>query len=160
MNAPRSAYHFVCLQVRSLDSLSPLKCVLSNYLYPISIRVQGKGNMFHPAISQLLLEFVPRILDSLAGSLEIVHTDTCMSKTSIGLRIPSRNLIVGIVLGSVIVCQLDEAFAIAEVVGVGDCLGTVVTHEIEVKLGFRLFNLSNHLHTEVFVELDCQLLDK
>lgn len=158
LNACGITRHSVCLQVGSCDSLSLLKSILSNNLYPISIRVQCKCNVFHPAISQLLLEFVPRVLNSLTRSLEIVHTNAGMPKSSIRLSIASGNFVVGIVLGSVVMCQLNEAFAVAEVVGVGDCLGTVVTHEIKVEFGFGLFNLSNHLHTEVLVEFDCQFV--
>lgn len=73
-------YHSVCFQIGGCDILSRLERLLANNLHPVSIRVKRKGNVLHPSVCQLFLELVTCVLDSLARGLDIVHTNTGMSK--------------------------------------------------------------------------------
>ena len=152
-----STHHSVCLSIRLLDALGFVKRILADNLNPISIWIQRKGNVPHATICQLFLELVPGILESLARSLNVVNAHAGMSETFSGLRVSCRNLIFGIVLGAVVMCQFDETFAIAPVVAVGCSFGRIVAHKVKVEFGFWLFNLSNHLHAEEFIEFDCRI---
>jgi hypothetical protein len=148
------SYHAVCLQVGCFHSFSLVNWVLTNDLDPVSIRIECKSDATHSSVRQLLLEFVTGIFDSLASSLNVVDTDTSMPETLYRFTVSSCDFIIGVVLGSVVMCQLDQTFAIAEVVVVGGRFWRVIAQKVEVELGFRLFDLSNHLHTEVLIELD------
>ena len=49
--------------------------------------------------------------------------------------------------------QLDETFTVCPVLAVGNRLGVVVGHEVEIKVGVRVLELVNQLHAEELVEL-------
>jgi hypothetical protein len=129
------------LEVGCLDVFGFLKCLLTNDLNPIPIRIQGKGDMLHPSISQLLLKFVAGILDALTRSLYVVDTYARVSETFVWLAVSSCDFVIGIRFGPVVMSELDEAFAIAEMIAMGESFGRIVAHKVKVELSFRLFNL-------------------
>lgn len=108
----------------------------------------------HPPILQPLLKLIPSILQPLTRRLNIIHTDTYMSKALAMVLIPITTLIVGIVLRTVVVRKLDDAFAVGPVIRVGDGFGTVVGHEVEVKFVVGKLEFVDLLHAEEFVEFD------
>lgn len=102
--------------------------------------------MSHTSIRQLLLEFVARILKSLARSLKIVYTYASVSKSSIWLRISCRNLVIWVIFCAVVVCEFNKTFAVTSVVAVRSSLGRIVAQKVKVKIGIFLFELANHFH--------------
>lgn len=91
----------------------------------------------HPSILQPLLEFIPSIFQSLARGLDIVDADTGMSIALAVVLVTVAGLVVGVVLGAVVVGELDDAFAVGPVVGVGDGFGRVVGEEVEIELSHK-----------------------
>lgn len=59
--------------------------------------------MVHAAVGELLLEGVSGILDTLAGSLDIVDTDTGVTEAAVRLGVAVVDLVVRVILGAVIV---------------------------------------------------------
>lgn len=53
--------------------------------------------------------------------------------------------------------QFDEALAVCPVLAVGNGLGVVVSHEVEIKVGIGVLELVDHLHAEKLVKLDGSL---
>lgn len=136
--APES-HHSVGIWISLLDGLSLLQRFLSNDFDPVAIRVQNKGNMLHPAISKLLLELVSGILETLASGLDVVHTNAGVAEATVRLFVAGVHGIIGVVLSAVVVSQLDNTFAVHVGVAVGNGLGTVVSHKVQIKLSLRKF---------------------
>jgi hypothetical protein len=107
----------------------------------------------HLAIRQLLLELVSCILNALARRLDVVDRDAEMAKAA-RVRVAVRDLIVGVVLGAVVVRELDDTLAVGPVVAVRDGFGAVVCEEVEVELCVWVLDLVDELEAEEFVELD------
>jgi len=63
-------YHSVRPRVCSCDAFGFLDRVLSDYLHPVAVRVECKGDGFHAAVCEFLLELVAGVFDSLAGGLD------------------------------------------------------------------------------------------
>lgn len=147
-------YHAICLNICRLHLRSLLNRLLANNLNPVAIRVQCKGNVVHAPICQLLLEFVASVLDTLARSLNVINADASVAEATVGLFVPIVDGVVGVILGAVVVRQLDDALAIGEVVSMGQSLGAVIGHEIEVELCFRVLELLNDFHAQELVEFD------
>jgi len=150
----KSTDHSVSRGVCSFDIFGLLKRALAYDFDPISVRIQSESNVPHSTICQLLLELVTGILDPLTSSLNVVYTDASMSKTPVWLRVTGGNFVFGIIFGSVVVGQFDETLTVAPVIAMGNSLRGIIAHKVKVKLGFRLLNLSNHCHAEVFIELN------
>lgn len=55
---------------------------------------------------------------------------------------------------TVVMGQFNKALAVGPVLGTGNRLGAVVSHEVEVEFGVRVFHLVDHAHAKVLVELD------
>lgn len=77
-----------------------------------------------------------------------------MSKTFPMILVAIATLIVGVVLGAVVVRELDDAFAVGPVVRMTDGFGGIVGHEVEVEFVVRELELVDLLHAEELVELD------
>jgi hypothetical protein len=77
--------------------------IAGNNLNPVSIWIENKGNMLHSAVTKFLLELVARILDSLAGSLDVVDGNAQMAETTMGLSIAIVHLVFSVVLCSIVV---------------------------------------------------------
>lgn len=105
-------------------------------LNPIPIRIQRKRNMLHASILQSLLEPIPRLLDPLTSGLDIINGDTHVSEPAMGLRVAVIHFVRRVVLGPVVVRQLDEALAVERAVPVGMCGWAVVPEEVEVEFRF------------------------
>lgn len=53
--------------------------------------------------------------------------------------------------------QFNEALAVGPVLAMGDRLGVVVGHKVEIELGVRVLHLVDHLHAKMLVKLDGSL---
>ena len=110
--------------------------------------------MLHPAVRKLLLELVPRIFDPLARGLDVVDADTRVPKASVGLDVAVVDLVGVIVLGAVVVRELDESLAVERLISVGEGLGGVVAEEVEVELEVGEGELIDEAHAEELIEFD------
>ena len=112
----------------------------------LPIRVKCKSNVPHATIGKFLLEFVSGILKALAARLEVIHGDAEVAKASARIRVAISNLEVGVVLGAVIVRELEDALSIRDM-RIGRCtLWTIVGHEVQGEFVLRKVGLTNLLH--------------
>jgi hypothetical protein len=77
-----------------------------------------------------------------------------MAKALVRFCVAIADGVVGIVLGAVVVCKLDDAFAVGPVIAVRGSLGTIVCEETKVELGIGVLDLVDLFHTKELVELD------
>lgn len=153
------AYHAIGTRISLGDVFSLLDGLLANDLDPVAVGVKHKGNVLHATVAQLLLELVPGVLDALAGRLQVVDTDAGVAEPAVRLRVTVDDLVVGVVLGAVVVGELDDALAVHKRVAVGGGLGAVVSEKVQVKLGIGVFDLVDDAHSEELVEFNCKRLD-
>lgn len=111
--------------------------------------------MAHAPVGQLLLELVAGVLDALAGGLDVVDADARVAEAAVGLGVAVVDLVLGVVLGAVVVRQLDEALAVPHVAAARRGLGRVVAEEVQVKFGVGELELLDQGHAQEGVELDC-----
>jgi hypothetical protein len=111
--------------------------------------------MAHAPVRQLLLEPVPGLLDALARGLQVVDADARVAEAAVRLDVAVVDLVLGVVLGAVVVRQLDEALAVPHVAAARRGLGRVVAEEVEVELGVGELELLDEGQAQEGVELDC-----
>jgi len=70
----------------------------------------------HPAVLQLLLKLISRVLQSLTRSLDVVHRDADMPETFSGLLVAIVWLVGSIILRAIVVSELNNALAISPVI--------------------------------------------
>lgn len=148
-------HHAVGADIRLSLVLRLLDGLLADNLNPVAVRVERKGNVPHAAVGELLLELVPGVLDALARGLDVVDADAGVAEAAVRLRVAVVGLEVGVILGAVVVRQLDDALAVDKRVSVRDGLRAVVRHKVEVKLGLGHLELLDEAHAEELVEFDC-----
>ena len=107
-------------------------------MYPVIIRIQGKGDFSHVPIGQLLLESIASIFDPLARGLDVVDADANMSKTLSGIGIAIGNFEAVISFRPVPMAKLEHALAIRPVSTWRGTFGGIVGQEIEVKFLLRI----------------------
>ena len=110
--------------------------------------------MAHAPIRQLLLKLVPGLFNALARGLQVVDADARVAEAAVRLDVAVVDLVLGVVLGAVVVRQLDEALAVPHVVAARRGLGRVVAEEVEVKLGVGELEFLDQGHAQEGVELD------
>jgi hypothetical protein len=147
-------YHEVCGKVGLLDVSCLLDGFLLDDLYPVTIGVKHKGNMAHAAVRKLLLEFVAGILEALAGRLDVVDADACVTKTAVRLLVAVVYGIFGVILRAIIVRKLDKALSVEGSVAMGQGLGAIIAEKVQIELGVRELKLLDHTHTKKLVKLD------
>lgn len=103
-------------------------------------------DVMHPAVLQLLLKLISRVLQSLARSLDVVHRDADMPETFSGLLVAIVWLVGSIILRAIVVSELNNALAISPVIARGYGLGRVATDPTTSALRFtrRIQFLSSH----------------
>ena len=84
-------------------------------------------------------------MEALAGGLDVVDADADVAE-ALRLAVAVVGFVVGVVLGAVVVGQLDNAFAIRPVVAVGDGARTVVSEEVKVEFVVGEGELVHELH--------------
>lgn len=157
MRIPGAAtYHAVGVDIGRSNLLSLFNRLLADDLYPVTIGILDESNVLHTPISQLLLEDVASIFNTLACGMDVVDGDAGVAKTAMGLLIAVVGLVVGIVLGAVVVSQLDDALTVKHLVAVGAGTRPIVSQEVEVELGFGKLKLTDNGHAEKFVKFDCE----
>lgn len=153
-NGKINSHHAVGARVSLSDALRLLNGLLANDFHPVSIGIQDKGNVPHAPIRQLLLKLVTGILDALAGGLQVVNADAGMAEAAVRLCVAVDDLVLRVVLGAIVVCQLDDALAVDKRVAVRGGTGAVVGEKVQIKLGGGLLNLFDKTHTEELVEFN------
>ena len=152
---PRVTNHGVRSDICLLHVLGFLVVVSGNNLDPVTIGVKDEGNVAHTSIGKLLLELVASILDSLAGGLNIVDRDTGVPEATVRLLVTVVYLVVGIILGSVVVSQLDETLSVKGALVVRQGLGRIIAEEVEVELVIGELELLDKAHSQELIELSC-----
>lgn len=115
-DAASGTYHLVCANIGSGHTLCLLERLLAHNFYPISVRIQSKSDVTHPAVAELLVKLVPGILNSLTCLLDIIYADADMAKSSMGLDVAVVDLEASIILCAVVVGQLDDTLSIEDTV--------------------------------------------
>jgi hypothetical protein len=135
------AYHAVRAGVRVFDTLRLFDWLLADNLNPVAVRVKHESDVAHAPVCQLLLELVAGLLQPLACRLEIIYRYTEMAETFVRFRVAIADLVIWIVFGAVVVCELDDALAVGPMAAVRDGLRAIVCEEVEVELGVRVLDL-------------------
>lgn len=152
LDSQHGVVHAVGADIRRGDVFSFLQGFKANYLDPIRVLIQSKGNVSHGALVQRLLELVAGVEEALAGRLDVVHADASVAKSTVGLFVAIVDLEVGVVFRAVVVSELNNALSVGEVLSVGDGVGAVVGQEVEVELGFGELEVLDDLHSKELVE--------
>lgn len=126
----------------------------TNHLYPVTIRIQDESNVPHASVRKLLLELVASIFKALASGLEIIYRNTQVTKALVWLRVAIGDLVIWVILGAIIVRQLDDALPISPVVSMRHCFWAVVRKEVEIKFGVWIRKLVDECHAQELVELE------
>ena len=121
---------------------------------PITVRVKSKGNVTHLPIAQLLLEFKTGVFDALARCLNVVYADTNMTKAFARVRIAICDLEALVILGAVIVGQLQDTLTVSPVSSMGHSLGRVIGKEIQVEFRIWILDFVDLLHPKHLIVFD------
>lgn len=148
------SYHAVGRNISLCDIFRLTIVVARNNLDPVLIGVQDKGDIPHPAIGQLLLEWIPSVLDTLAGSLDVIDTDTGVTKPTMRVLVSIIDLVLGVVLSAIVVSELDETFSVKGRVSLRNGPSGVITQEVEVELVVRELELFDNAHSQEPIELN------
>lgn len=70
------------------------------------------------------------------------------------LCVAGIDLVLGVVLRAVVMCELDESLSVGYVFPVGYRAGAIIAQEVQVKLCLGEFGLLDDLHAQELVELD------
>lgn len=126
--------------------------VTADNLDPVSIGILDKRDVTHTALGKLLLEGVSGILQSLAGSFDVVHRDSNVSETAVGLSVTVDHAVVGVILRAMVMGELQDAVAVGEVTVTLERLRAIVGKEVEGELVLGEVDLVNLVETQVLVE--------
>jgi len=121
---------------------------------PLTIWIKGECNVTHSSISQFLLELVTSVLNSLARCLNGVDTDTDMTEAFPRFRVAVVGLETVIILGAVVVGQLQQALTVGGIGAMGYGFGRVVGHEVKVEFGIGILDFADLLHSQKLIVLD------
>lgn len=146
--------HAIGFNVGFLHIFGLFDVILGNDLDPVLIGIQSKlqrqsvstlssgfftdthSDVMHPAVLQLLLKLISRVLQSLTRSLDVVHRDADMPETFSGLLVAIVWLVGSIILRAIVVSELNDALAISPVIAGGYGLGRVATDPTTSALRF------------------------
>ena len=121
---------------------------------PVPVGIEREGDVSHPAVCKLLLEFVACGFDAGAGGLDVVDGDANVAEATVRRGVAVVDCVVGVVFGAVVVGQFEDALAVGPGGGFRDGEGGGVRHEVEVELCFGLRDLLEEGHAKMFVEFD------
>lgn len=110
--------------------------------------------MAHAAVGQPLLEPVAGLVDARAGSLQVLDAHAGVTKAAVRLGVAVVDPVARVVLGAVVVRQLDQALAVPQVAARRRGPGGVVAEKVQVKLGLGELELLDQGHAQERVELD------
>lgn len=108
---------------------------------PLTVGIQSKGNRAHATIGKLLLELVSCIFNPLTGSLNVVYTYAHMAKTLVRISVAICDFVVGIILGAVVVSELDDALTVGPMFTMGCAVGTIKGQKVQAELCIGVVNL-------------------
>ena len=94
------------------------------------------------------------VFEALACGLDVIDADTNMTEAFSRVGIAVVDAERGVVLGAVVMCQFEDAFAIRPVVLGGGGVGAVVSEEVEIEFGVGEGEMADLGETEVGVEFD------
>lgn len=130
----------------------------TNDFHPVAIGVLDEGNVPHATICELLLEGVPRILESFAGHLNVVNGHGQVTESAVRLCVAVDDTVVGVALRAVVVGELDDTVAVRPVTVTLERRGAVVGKEVEGEFVLGEVELLNLTETKVFIKLHCHPL--
>lgn len=157
-----ATHHAVGARVRG-DALllgvlrAPRAGLLRDDLDPVSVGVEREGDVLHAAVGQLLLEPVPGLLEPPTRRLDVVDRDAEVPEAAVRLHVAVADRVARVILGPVVVRQLDDALAVREDVAVRRCRWRVVRQEVQVELGLGELQLLHQAQPQELVELDCRI---
>lgn len=108
---------------------------------PLTVGIQSKGNRAHATIGKLFLELVSCIFDPLASSLNVIYTYAHMSEALVRISVAICDFVVGIILGAVVVSELDNAFTVSPMFAMGRAVGAIKGQEVQAELCIGVINL-------------------
>jgi hypothetical protein len=80
-----------------------------------------------------------------------------VAETLVRLCVAICDLVVRVIFGTVVVCELDDALAICPMVAVRNRLWAIVCEEVKIELSVRVWQLINELHAQELIELQTTL---
>ena len=83
--------------------------------------------------------------------LDVINADADMSKAFLWVRIAVGHFEGIVILGAVIVGQLQQAFVVGPMGASGQLLGRFIAQKVEVELIFGKWKLLDLLHAEKFI---------
>lgn len=131
--------------------------LLADDLDPVAVWVKCEGYASHSAVGELFLELVPGIFNSFAGCLDVVYANANVAKAFAWILVAVVHCVAVVVLGAIIVGQLDDAFSVGPMGSLRCRLSTIVRQEVEVKLVVWKLELVDLRHAQQLVELERSL---
>ncbi len=107
LDAEHGVVHTVGGGVAVLDAFGVFGFVVGDDLDPVAVRVKGEGYVVHAPLGELLLELVAGVFDALAGGLDVVYGDADVTESAARVGVAVGDGVVGVILGAVVVGQLD-----------------------------------------------------
>lgn len=126
--------------------------------HPVAIGILDESNIPHATIRELLLERVSRVLESLAGLLDVVDGDSQVTESAVRFCVAVDHAVVGVTFRAVVVSELDNTVAVRPVTVTLKRRGAVVCKEVEGEFVLGEVELLDLAEAEVFIELHCQSL--
>lgn len=120
--------------------------------HPVSIGIFGECNVPHPALGELLLEWIPGVLNSLARSLDVVHSDSQVSKTTVGFCVAIVDAVIGVVFGTVVVGEFENSIAVRPMAVTLEGRGPIVGEEVKGELVLGEVEVLDLVETQELVE--------
>lgn len=121
-------------------------------LHPVTIGVLGERDVSHTTFRQLLLEWVARVLNALAGRFDIVDRNGDVAEAAMGLGVAIDDGVMGVILGAVVVSQLQNGIAVGPVTVTLERRRAIVGKEVVGELPLGEIELVDQAQAQKLVE--------
>ena len=155
-DADHAVVEFVSSRISFLDIFRLVDRVEGDDLHPVSIWVKGKCDMSHSTIGQFLLEFVARVFDPLASSLDSVYADANVAEAFAWFGVAVGDFKVVVFFGAVVVGEFQDALTRGPVLAAGEAFEGVVREEVQIEFRVGVFDFIDLFHAKELVILDWQ----
>jgi len=133
LHADHSMIKFISLQIcrRRLS----VAVSLPNDLNPVPVRVQGEGDAPHLSVGKLLLEADGVGFEAGARGFKVVNAEADVAEASAWIGVAGGYSVVWVVLGAIVVRELQNGLPVGPVVSEALSFGRVEGEEVEGEFG-------------------------
>lgn len=141
--------------VGGVGGSSNILILTTDKLHPVAIWILCKSDIPHPTLGEFLLERVTGILDPLACGLDVVDRDSKVTKPTVRLSVAIGHAVVRVILGAVVVGELEDGIAVGPMAVALERGGAVVREEVKRKLVLGKVKVLDLIEAQEFVEFHC-----